>query len=102
MSLPVRTTPESDAQISAIDEWWRRNRLAAPDLFFDELATSFEVIGHTPLIGRVYRQSPVPGTRRILLKGSRYHVYYVAGVVEVIVLAVWHAQRGVGPPLRMG
>ncbi len=102
MSLQVRTTHEADAQIGAIEEWWRRNRLAAPDLFFDELAASFEVIGHTPHIGRVYRQSPVPGTRRFLLKGSRYHVYYVPGVDQVIVLAVWHAQRGVGPPLRMG
>lgn len=100
MSLQVRTTPEADTQISAIDEWWRRNRLAAPDLFFNELAGSFEIIAHTPQIGRVYRQSPVPGTRRILLKGSRYHLYYVAGVDEVTVLAVWHAQRGVGPPLR--
>lgn len=69
MSLQVRTTPEADAQIGAIDDWWRRNRLAAPDLF-DELAASFDVIGHTPQIGRLYRQSPVPGTRRILLKGS--------------------------------
>lgn len=79
MSLQVRTTPEAGDQIGAIDEWWRRNRLAAPDLFLDELAGSFEIIGHTPQIGRVYRQSPVPGTRRILLKGSRYHVYYVPG-----------------------
>ena len=26
----------------------RRNRLAAPDLFIDELAASFDVMGHTP------------------------------------------------------
>ena len=58
------------------------------------------IIGQTPQIGRVYRRSPVSGTRRVLLKGSRYHVYYIPGVDEVRVLAVWHAQRGVGPPLR--
>ncbi len=67
----------------------------------DELAASFDVIGYTQ-IGRVYRQSPVTWTRRVLLKGSRYHVYYVPLTTEVLVLAVWHAQRGVGPPLRMG
>ena len=33
MSLPVRTTPEADAQIREIDSWWRRNRLASPNLF---------------------------------------------------------------------
>jgi len=36
--LPVRTTPEADAQIREIDRWWRRNRPASPNLFADELA----------------------------------------------------------------
>lgn len=100
MNLPVRTTPEADAQIRVIDDWWRTNRAAAPDLFLAELAASFDMISHAPHIGRLYRQSPIAGARRILLKGSRYHVYYVARSEEVRVLAVWHARRGVGPPLR--
>lgn len=100
MSLRVRTTPEADAQIRAIDEWWRRNRSASPKLFAEELAASFDIIGHTPKIGRPYRHSPVPGARRVLLQGTRYHVYYVPRADDVQVLAVWHAQRGVGPPLR--
>jgi plasmid stabilization system protein ParE len=100
VSLPVRTTPETDAQILAVDDWWRRNRSASPNLFAEELDASFDVIGHTPHIGRLYRPSPVPGTRRVLLKGTRYHVYYVERADHVLVLAVWHGQRGVGPPLR--
>jgi plasmid stabilization system protein ParE len=99
--LAIRTTPEADAQILEIDEWWRRNRPGSPHLFAEELAASFELIGHAPNIGRPYRQSPVPGTRRILLTGTRYHVYFVSSADEVRVLAVWHAQRGVGPPLRV-
>jgi plasmid stabilization system protein ParE len=100
VNLPVRTTPEADAQIRAIDDWWRTNRPAAPDLFLAELAASFDMIGHAPHIGRLYRQSSIAGARRILLKGTRYHVYYVARRDEVRVLAVWHGKRGVGPPLR--
>jgi plasmid stabilization system protein ParE len=100
VSLPVRTTPQADAQILEIDGWWRRNRHASPDLFAHELAASFDIIGRAPNIGRPYRQSPAPGTRRVLLKGTRYHVYYVPLVAEVRVLAVWHARRGMGPPLR--
>ena len=100
MSLPVRTTSEADAQIGEIDDWWRANRRSSPDLFLEELTASFDIIGDAPHIGRLYRQSPVPGTRRALLKGTRYHVYYVPGADEVRVLAVWHARRGVGPPLR--
>ena len=100
MSLRVRTTPETDAQIRAIDEWWRQNRPASPNLFADELDASFAIIGHAPTIGRLYPYSPVPGTRRVLLKGTCYHIYYVPHADHVRVLAVWHAQRGVGPPLR--
>jgi hypothetical protein len=36
VSLSVRTTPEADPQIREIDEWWRTNRPAAPDLFLHE------------------------------------------------------------------
>jgi len=75
VSLAVRTTPGSDAQIREIDDWWRSNRL--------------------------YRRSPIPRTRRLLLAVSRYHVYYVPQADDVKVLAVWHARRGVGPPLRI-
>lgn len=69
-------------------------RLAEP--LADELAASFEIIGHAPNIGRLYRHSPVPGARRVLLRATRYHVYYVPHADDVRVLAVWHAQRGVG------
>lgn len=102
MSLPVRTTREADAQILAIDAWWRGNRRASPDLFLDELTESFDIIGHAPQIGRPYRRSPISGTRRVLLSATRYHVYYVPQHDEVRVLAVWHARRGVGPPLGLG
>ena len=100
MSLPVRTTPEADAQIREIDNWWHRNRHAAPDLFLTELAASFELIGSAPQIGRSYRRLPIPGTRRVLLEGARHHVYYVPHGDEVRVLAVWHAQQENAPELR--
>jgi plasmid stabilization system protein ParE len=99
VSLPVRTTPEAEAQIAAVDVRWRLNRLAAPDLFLDELAASLDLISHAPFIGRSYRPSPIPGTRRVLLKRSRYHVYYAPLAAEVRVLAVWHGHRGTGPDL---
>jgi plasmid stabilization system protein ParE len=100
VTLAVRTAPEADRQIREIDSWWRENRPAAPNLFLTELTDAFWIIGEAPLIGRLYRQSPVPHARRLLLKRTRYHVYSVPRAEEVRVLAIWHAQRGVGPPLR--
>jgi plasmid stabilization system protein ParE len=101
VSLPLTTTPEADTQISTIDGWWRENRRASPNLFLDELSTAFDLIARAPNIGHRYRRSPVSNTRRILLRGTRYHVYYVPRQREVTVIAVWHSQRGVGPPLRI-
>jgi hypothetical protein len=55
VSLPLRTTPEAEAQIREIDNWWRKNRLASPDLFLDELKESFEIIAGAPQI-----RTPLP------------------------------------------
>lgn len=101
MSLPVQTTPEADLQILQIDDWWRTNRDASPNLFLQELTAAFDTVGDAPFLGRLYQPSPIPGTRRVLLKGTRYHVYYVPFANEIRVLAVWHARRGAGPPLRV-
>jgi hypothetical protein len=56
VSLPVTTTPEADAQIRTIDDWWRENRRASPDLFFNELAGAIEIIASAPMVGRLYRR----------------------------------------------
>lgn len=100
MKLPLHITRECEAQIRDIDGWWQKNRSAAPELFLDELTETFSIIVDAPGIGHLYRRSPVSLVRRFLLAKTRYHVYYVALREEVRVLAVWHAQRGVGPPLR--
>jgi hypothetical protein len=46
VSLPVRTSPEADAEIREIDGWWRANRPSSPNLFVEELTVSFELIGN--------------------------------------------------------
>jgi plasmid stabilization system protein ParE len=54
VSLPIQTTPEAEAQIRAIDQWWRANRPRASALFLEELADALERIGNAPEIGRRY------------------------------------------------
>jgi hypothetical protein len=43
----------------------------------------------------------VSGVRRLYLPATRYHVYYVhePELHQVVILAVWSAVRGKGPPL---
>ena len=42
MRARIRTTPQAEAQALAAATWWRTNRLAAPDLFTDELAGALD------------------------------------------------------------
>jgi len=88
-------------QASAIDDWWRVNRAAAPDLFWRELESVVELLRRSPLIGPIYVASPIPGVRRMLIGRSRYHVYWEVDSASktVTITAVWHAGRGSGPPL---
>lgn len=99
VSRPVETTPVADAQIETINNWWTANRPAAPALFAQELATCFDLLSVQPGLGRSYRRAATNNVRRLLLRTSRYHVYYISEPERVLILAVWHARRGVGPDL---
>ena len=50
-------------------------------------------------MGRSYAHSTVKNVRRVLLRSTRYHVYYVVLTDTVVVLTVWSAVRGSGPDL---
>jgi plasmid stabilization system protein ParE len=82
--------------------WWRANRPSAANLFDRELEQTLTLLSEAPDLGRRYHRARVPGLRRILLAGCRYHLYYIHDPVEgkVVVLAVWSAVRGRGPLLR--
>jgi plasmid stabilization system protein ParE len=95
----VVTTPEADADILRLDAWWRENRPLAPDLFAEELAEAFSVVGEMPALGRPYLSREVAGVRRLLLRTTRHHIYYRIGSDAVIVLRVWGSVLGRGPAL---
>jgi plasmid stabilization system protein ParE len=75
--------------------WWRENRPLAPDLLDEELRGVLAIVATTPTIGALARDARLQGVRRILLRRTRYHLYYrvnaPAGRLEV--LALWHARR---------
>jgi plasmid stabilization system protein ParE len=98
--LPVVTTAAADRDIRRAHTWWSVNREAAPHLFVEELAAAFALLAASPLIGRSYRTRAVRGVRRILMRATRYHVYYVPEASRVVVLAVWGAVRAQRPSLR--
>lgn len=100
--MDVIVLPEAEQQIRTIEDWWRENRPAAPALFTEELASAIELIARVPRFGRRCRHRAVSELRRVLLRATRYHVYYATSddVQRIYVLAVWSAVRGSPPPIR--
>lgn len=99
MTTRVVVTTEAAEQIRNIDGWWRRERPAAPCCSpKSSLAHSF--IAGAPQAGRLYPHATVSEVRRILLRSSRFHVYYKIHEDDVIILAVWSAVRGSGPEIK--
>lgn len=103
--MEVVVVPDAELQIRTIDGWWRENRLAAPALFAEELAAALDLIASAPRIGRRRRHAAIPNLRRLLLRATRYHLYYAPAPIgeRLLVLAVWSAVRGQPPPIhRLG
>jgi plasmid stabilization system protein ParE len=96
----VLIAPQAEAQIRAIDAWWRRHRKRSPDLFSREFGEALSTLEVAPKAGRRYPHPAIKGLRRIPLRATRHHVYYLAGKDAVIVLAVWGSMKGAGPNLE--
>lgn len=97
--MDVLLAPEAQAQAQTIDDWWRENRTVAPDLFVEELASTLSLLSTAPRLGRRYAHPTVKSVRRVLMRSTRYHLYYVIHTDTVLVLSVWSGHRGTGPDL---
>lgn len=102
MNYRVQLTAEARRQLQEIDEWWTVNRPKAPALVLRELARARDVVAlDDAMAGKVYRRATSASYRRLLLRRSRFHVYYMVdeGERAVRIVAIWNAVRGHGPDL---
>ena len=96
---PVVLSPRASGHVDLIDAWWRIWRPAAPELFAVELSAGLERLAAAPMIGLVCAGPGRLPLRRMLLRQTRYNIYYMVRprLHRVDVVAVWHASRGKGP-----
>ena len=101
MTYRVRLTSEARRQLLEIDAWWAANRSGAPVLLATELARAVSLLSTMPGLGKAYRGATAEPYRRLLLRRSRFHLYYSIdeGARTVMISAVWSAVRGHGPSL---
>jgi plasmid stabilization system protein ParE len=100
MTYSVVFTSEASKHVAVIDDWWRKHRPAAPDLFTQELSQAVDLLCTLPGAGRIYARSRDLEIRRVLLRSTRHHLYYTVEGQHLQILAVWSAIRGTGPDLR--
>lgn len=101
MTRAMIIAPRARAQILNEQLWWLENRPKSPDLFDDELNRAFDLLLAEPYSGKNAKDPQHPNLRRLLLRRTRRHVYYVydAAHDEILVVALWHAQSGSPPPI---
>ena len=97
----VELSPQARDQLTTINLWWARNRLAAPTLVAAEFESSIQQLATSPESGRLHDGSKPVQVRKLLMPRSRYRLYYEVDPVGriVTVLAVWHVARGAEPHL---
>jgi len=97
--LEVEITPRAAAQIERAAAWWAENRPAAPDAIRVDFQEATSLLSRQPGVGALASTPRYPGLRRVYLSRVRYHIYYQVRPGKVVILAFWHASRGVGPSL---
>jgi plasmid stabilization system protein ParE len=87
--------PLAAAQIDAALIWWARNRAGAPELLAREIDAAVETIQLVPQMGRRTRSRLFRDVRRLLLRGSGYHLYYQVSHArsEIRVVYFRHGRR---------
>jgi plasmid stabilization system protein ParE len=93
--LTVAFTKRATNQTRRALAWWRENRRAAPDLLEQELRSVLALLSEAPMLGAVARDPRIKDARRVLLRRTRYYVYYRVKTEQgrLEVLALWHASR---------
>ena len=68
----------------------------APDLILREFGRALALLAMTPTAGKVYAAKTSAEFRRLLLRRSGFHVYYVVdvGARVVVIAAIWNGARG--------
>jgi len=97
--VKVEFAEEARRQARRERTWWRANR-DAKQLFTEELRAARKALTDGPK-HEVYGSFEGEAVRRLLLPGTKCHVYYVVLEREQVVriVAVWGASRETGPDL---
>ena len=96
----VRFTEQALEQLDDLTKWWDIERPEA-DPVQDLVNQILSRVSRNPALPRVFKTVKGVPVRRVLIPPTPYHIYYEvdASRLNVLVVAVWSAERGEGPDL---
>jgi plasmid stabilization system protein ParE len=94
----VRFTKTARRHVRQLREWWQENS-DRPAILHDDLEDALALLSRLPGIGSPYPSAPIPAVRRFYLERLMCHLYYTFDADQLVVRAIWHARRGLGPKL---
>lgn len=98
--MRLEITKRAQREAKRLAQWWLDNRDKAPELFEQELIAAYELILGEPGLGQTYLISRGRRVQRLLMPGTKNHVYYYRQRADLIrVVSIWGAVRGRGPKL---
>ncbi|MGE0400551.1 MAG: hypothetical protein AB7T06_27830 [Kofleriaceae bacterium] len=102
MTITIEFSLDAAAMLDEADERWiSEHGFADDNPLLIEVVRAKALLRETPELGLVYRRARFQRDVRRLLLRSGWHLYYTfdpeRGVV--VIIAVWFATRGSGPPL---
>jgi plasmid stabilization system protein ParE len=102
VAVEIEFSPQARTMLDEADERWiAEHGFEADNPLLDEVADAANLLRETPELGVLYAAGRFHHELRRLLLRSGWHVYYSfdRGRNAVVIVAVWYAARGTGPPI---
>jgi plasmid stabilization system protein ParE len=96
--LKVRIARRAQLEAERIDAQWREVA-DHPEVFAEDFLAAVKSLAELPGIGSPWPTPRRPGLRRVYLKRSNVHLYFVVEADEVRILCVWWSRLRKAPSL---
>ena len=97
--LEIEVTPRALLHLKRAAQWWRANRLAAPDAVVEDFEQTVKLLAFAPGIGTRTESKRYPELRRFQIDRVHHHIYFHVKNGKLVVLAFWGSEREFGPNL---
>ncbi len=101
MTFRVEISPDANAQLDALNAWWRDNRPAAKNRVLEEMRRLETLLTSSAQIVTIYRRRGFKHVRWLRLRTTPYRLFYryEPGTDLIAIVAIWSSAHKAGPPL---